>query len=274
MTAKKILITGVSGLIGSTVYQRLIQEPERYDVYGFSRRRVPSVRVPEGRDLQIPDENFHSGTVQDMAAIKKAVAGMDAVVHMAATWDRWDDILPHNLVGAYNLYQACQEAGVKRLVAASTIQVSDGQRRAEPYRSIAAREYENVPDDFARVTSAEPAEPRNLYAASKVWAESLARVYAHTSDLSCLCIRIGWVVAEDRPPNPNAVDIWCSQRDIAQLVERCIAAPEDLRFGIYYGMSKNRWNWVDLEAAREQVGYEPQDSAEDFVAEGEEESGP
>ena len=193
---------------------------------------------------------------------------------MAATWDRWDDILPHNLVGAYNLYQACQEAGVKRLVAASTIQVSDGQRRAEPYRSIAAREYENVPDDFARVTSAEPAEPRNLYAASKVWAESLARVYAHTSDLSCLCIRIGWVIAEDRPPNPNAVDIWCSQRDIAQLVERCIAAPEDLRFGIYYGMSKNRWNWVDLEAAREQVGYEPQDSAEDFVAEGEEESGP
>ena len=272
MTAKKILITGVSGLIGSTVYQRLIQEPERYDVYGFSRRRVPSVRVPEGRDLQIPDENFHSGTVQDMAAIKKAVAGMDAVVHMAATWDRWDDILPHNLVGAYNLYQACQEAGVKRLVAASTIQVSDGQRRAAPYRSIAAREYENVPDDFARVTAAEPAEPRNLYAASKVWAESLARVYAHTSDLSCLCIRIGWVVAEDRPPNPNAVEIWCSQRDIAQLVERCIAAPEDLRFGIYYGMSKNRWNWVDLEAAREQVGYEPQDSAEDFVAEGEEES--
>ena len=268
MSAKKVLITGVSGLIGSTVYQRLVREPERYDVYGFSRRRVPSVRVPEGRDIGLPDDKFRRGTVQDMEAVKKAVVGMDAVVHMAATWDQWDDILPHNLIGAYNLFEACQQAGVKRLVAASTIQVSEGQRQRQPYRAIAAREYDQVPAAYAPVTTAEPAEPRNLYAASKVWAESLARVYAHKGQLSCLCIRIGWVVAEDRPPTPDAVDIWCSQRDIAQLVERCIAADEDLRFGIFYGMSDNQWNWVDLEDARQKVGYAPRDRAEDFAPSG------
>jgi nucleoside-diphosphate-sugar epimerase len=268
MSAKKVLITGVSGLIGSTVYQRLVQEPDRYDVYGFSRRRELSVRVPAGRDLEIPVEKFYQGTVQDMEAVKKAVADMNAVVHMAATWNQWDDILPHNLVGAYNLFEACKEAGVKRLIAASTIQVSEGQHQREPYRSIAAKEYDKVPADYAHVTTAEAAEPISLYSASKVWAESLAHVYAHQGALSCICIRIGWVVAEDRPPKPDAVDIWCSQRDIAQLVECCIAADENLRFGIFYGMSDNQWNWVDLEDARQTVGYVPQDRAEDFVEEG------
>ena len=267
MSARKILITGVSGLIGSTVYQRLVQEPDVYDVCGFSRRRELSERVPAGRDLEIPDDKFHQGTVQDMEAVKKAVEGMDTVVHMAATWNRWEDILPHNLVGAYNLFEACQQAGVKRLIAASTIQVSSGQRQREPYRSIAAKEYNKVPADFVHVTTAQAAEPINLYSASKVWAESLARAYTHRSDLSCICIRIGWVVAEDRPPKPDGVDIWCSQRDIAQLVERCIAADEDLRFGIFYGLSDNQWNWVDLEDARQKVGYMPQDRAEDFVEE-------
>ena len=264
MAAKKILITGVSGLIGSSVYTRLASEPDHYDVFGFSQSRAPSVRVPEGRDIDIPDDHFRRGEVQDMDAVREAVSDMDAVVHMAATWDLFDDILPHNLVGAYNLFEACKEAGVKRIIAASTIQVSMGQHRSEPYRSIAAREYDDVPDDFTNVTVREPAEPRNLYAASKVWAESLARVYAHTTALSCLCIRIGWVVAEDRPPHKNAVDIWCSQRDIAQLIECCITADDDLRFGIFYGMSKNRWNWVDLKDAREKVGYIPEDSAENF----------
>jgi uronate dehydrogenase len=267
MAPKKVLITGVSGLIGSTVYQRLVQEPERYEVYGFSRRRDPSVRVPAGRTIDISDDRFRQGTVQDMDAVKEAVVGMDAVVHMAATWDQWEDIHQHNIVGAYNIFEACKEAGVQRLVAASTIQVSDGQRRTEPYHSIAAKEYDQVPAEYPMVTVAESAQPINLYAASKVWAESLARVYADRSELSCLCIRIGWVVAEDRPPTPQAVDIWCSQRDIAQLVERCIDADPELRFGIFYGMSNNRWNWVDLEDAHRKVGYEPQDSAEDFSTE-------
>jgi NAD+ dependent glucose-6-phosphate dehydrogenase len=49
-----------------------------------------------------------------------------------------------------------------------------------------------------------------------------------------------------------------------QLVERCITAPEDLRFDIFYGLSANRWRWVDIEHARQVVGYESQDHGEDF----------
>ena len=43
-----------------------------------------------------------------------------------------------------------------------------------------------------------------------------------------ICLRIGAVNAEDRPLAPRQYSVWCSQRDIAQMIERCIAAPESL----------------------------------------------
>ncbi|MFN2229205.1 MAG: hypothetical protein ACK2VA_05515, partial [Anaerolineae bacterium] len=59
--------------------------------------------------------------------------------------------------------------------------------------------------------------------------------------------------------------VWCSQRDIAQLVERCICAPPDLRFDVFYGISDNRVRFADIEHAREVLGYVPQDRAEDYA---------
>ena len=122
-----------------------------------------------------------------------------------------------------------------------------------------------MPADFAKVKGGDLPRPRNLYAASKVWSESLAQVYAYSHQLSCLCIRPGWVVAEDRPPNPGSGHLWCSQGDMAQLIQRCVDAPAELRFAIYYGMSDNQWRWVDLEEARQQVGYQPAVRSEDHL---------
>lgn len=48
------------------------------------------------------------------------------------------------------------------------------------------RRFADIPDDVALITPDIPAEPRGLYGASKVWTESLARVYAHRHGLSCL----------------------------------------------------------------------------------------
>ena len=102
-----------------------------------------------------------------------------------------------------------------------------------------------------------PTRPLNLYASSKVWGEGLAHTYAYRHGMSCLCLRIGWVVSEDRPPMPRAITEWCSQRDIAQLVHRCVDAPDNLRFDIFYGLSNNRYGWVDIEHARQVLGYKP-----------------
>ena len=48
-----------------------------------------------------------------------------------------------------------------------------------------------------------------------------------------------------------------------QIITRCIDADDDLGFGIFYGMSNNDWLWVDIEDARQVLGYEPLDRAED-----------
>ncbi|HCL31814.1 MAG TPA: hypothetical protein DIC52_25710 [Candidatus Latescibacteria bacterium] len=260
----KILVTGACGLIGHCAYLHLRDQPAKYEVYGLDLSRQLSDRVPRSHTFDIPDERFHEVNLTDTQGVRRAVEGMDVVVHMAAdpAGRGWESLHDNNVVGAYNMFEACKEAGVKRIVPASTIQVITGYQEREPYKAIVEQRYEDVPETFQMVTAQMPAEPRNLYASSKVWTESLARTYSRQG-LSSLVIRPGWVMEEEQPLRPSAAYVWCSQNDIVQLIECCINAPADLMFGIFFGMSDNRWRWVDVEQARELVGYVPRDRGED-----------
>ena len=113
------------------------------------------------------------------------------------------------------------------------------------------------------MTHESPLRPSGLYGASKVWGEALARHYADAHGLSMICLRIGAVNPEDRPLAPRQYSVWCSLRDIAQMIERCIAAPESLRFDVFFVVSDNKWSYRDLNHARTVVGYVPADRAED-----------
>lgn len=266
MAPLKVLVTGACGLIGHCAYLHLRDQPDKYEVYGLDLSRELSDRVPSHHKFDIPDDRFHEVNLTDVAGVQRAVKGMDVVVHMAAdpAGRGWESLHDNNVVGAYHMFEACHEAGVKRLIPASTIQVVTGYAEREPYKAIVEQRYEDVPENFQRVTAQMPAEPRNLYASSKVWTESLARTYSHKG-MSCLVIRPGWVMAEEEPLRKNAAYVWCSQRDIVQLIECCINAPADLSFGIFFGMSDNKWRWVDVDEARQLVGYVPQDRGEDRV---------
>jgi NAD+ dependent glucose-6-phosphate dehydrogenase len=266
---RKVLITGAYGLVGNVVYGHLAQDPEAYDVYGTARRRHPSDRIIEDQVHEIPEDRFFLVDLVDWEGMQRAVQGMDVVVHMAADpsgMSGWDSVLDSNLIGAYHVFEACRLAGVKRVIFASSVQVNFGQRIKMPPRTELDR---HVPfDPSSPVTRQQVTRPANLYAASKVWGEALAYVYANRHEMSCICVRIGWVTAEDRPPMDKfawASRVWCSQRDIAQLVERCICAPPSLRFDVFYGISDNHVRFADIEHAREVVGYAPRDRAEDYA---------
>lgn len=267
MALKKVLITGVSGIVGSSAYLHMRSAPGKYELYGLGRRRALSVRVEDGRHIDLPEDRHIVCSLDDADGVARAVEGMDAVVHMAAdpgTGD-WDSLLRSNITGAHNVFEACHRAGVSRIVAASTIQVSNGQRSRAPYNAVSLGQLEPLPAGVDKISAAVPAEPQNLYASTKVFNESLCRVYAHGHHMSCLAIRIGWVVAEDRPPHRRAVDIWCSQRDIAGLIAACVDAPDEVRFAVFYGMSNNDHCWLDLSNARELLGFVPRDRAEDYL---------
>jgi hypothetical protein len=69
---------------------------------------------------------------------------------------------------------------------------------------------------------------------------------------------------DDRPSTPRHFSVWCSQADIAQMVERCLVAPAALKFDIFFVLSRNKYGYRDLAHAREVVGFDPQQAAEDY----------
>jgi nucleoside-diphosphate-sugar epimerase len=204
--------------------------------------------------------------MSEFDAVRRALDGMDVVVHMAADprGDApWEAVLRSNIIGAYNTYEACRLNGVKRIIYASSVMVSWGYRSDEPYKAVVEGRYDDVPGDFPIVTKESPVRPSDLYPSSKVWGEALDRYYSDVHDLSVVCLRIGWVRDPDEPhDSPRGRSVWCSQRDIAQIIERCINAPDDLCYDIFYGVSDNKYRYVDIEHARKVLGYVPQDSAE------------
>ncbi len=265
MAPKRVLVTGVYGLIAGAIYRRLSSVPDCYEVYGIARRAEPSERATAER-LDIPADRFFLADMADLDSVERACDGMDLVVHMAADPRpdaSWESLLQSNIIGTRNIFEAALSTGVERVVSASSIMVSWGYREEEPYKALSEGRFDGlVPEDIAIVTHESAVRPTGHYAATKIWGEGLARYNADINGLSTICLRIGWVNAEDHPHKPESGAIWCSQRDVVQLVERSLEAPKSLQFGIFYAVSDNKWRWVDIDHARQVLGYVPQDSAE------------
>jgi len=262
MSAKKVLITGTSGLIGGIVYKYLSQFPERYAVYGLDWKQESSDPGSTGRT--VPDDRFYLVDVADPDAVQGAVDGKDLVVHLAANANPeadWESILPSNIIGSYAVLEASRKAGVERVVNASSIMVSWGCRRDPEIRAVEEAAQDDLPAEIPLVTHLSEVRPDCLYGASKVWAESLSRAYVEAHGMSVICVRIGAINKKDENA-PSQRPWWCSHGDIARMIECCLEAPADVRFDIFYGLSASPWRWMDLDHAKAVVGFEPVDSAQ------------
>ena len=266
MEKKKILITGVYGLVGSSIYRHLAAQPDRYEIYGLARRRKQSERVDDEEAIEVPESHFFTSDLSDLQVLQDAFKGIDTVVHMAAdpnTEAPWSSLLKNNIEGGYHVLEAARLTGVRRVIYASTVQVTTGYaKHKEPYRSIRSGKFENVPETYEPVRTTDRPWPINLYAASKVMGETLARAFTEMHDLSCICLRIGAVNTMDSEREKFA-SLFCTRKDIARLTECCIQAPDSVKYDIFYGMSGNRYGWTDISNAKEVVGYEPEDQFED-----------
>jgi nucleoside-diphosphate-sugar epimerase len=246
---RRVLVTGMSGLIGEAVRRRL----EGHVVLrALNRRSLPGVEC-------------HQADIADLDAITPAFREVDAVVHLAANVQpdpSFAAVLRDNVVGTYNVFEAARRAGVKRVIYASSGATVSNYEREEPYAALVAARYDEVAE-WPMLTHESPVRPHGLYGCSKIWGEALARHFADTSPMSVICLRIGAVNREDRPMKSREFSVWCSQRDIAQMVERCLAAPDSLRFDVFFVTSVTPWGYRDLEHARTVVGFSPEDRAED-----------
>ncbi|MFI5449751.1 MAG: NAD-dependent epimerase/dehydratase family protein [Candidatus Bathyarchaeia archaeon] len=248
---KKVLITGMSGLIGGVVRRQL---DGKCELSALNRRRVEGVEC-------------YQADISDFNAILPAFKDKDVVVHLAAVAAEdapWEDHLHYNVAGTYNVFEASRRAGISRLIFASSGSTVSGWERSFPYKAIAEGRYSEVSTNWEKLTHQSPTRPTGVYGCTKIWGEALARHYSDAYGISTICLRIGAVNLEDRPLEPRHFSIWCSQRDVASMIEKCIEAPESLKFDIFYVVSNNNWNYRDLEHAREVVGFKPQDTADRY----------
>ena len=258
---KHILITGVYGLVGNTLYSHLAQQADRYNLYGLDRSTSHSERILKQDVLRVPSDHFIQADLMDFPNFREAVRGMDVVVHLAADPEgrSWESVRDNNLIGTYHVFEACRQAGVPRIVYASSLMVNFGYHPFELYGSILNARPLKPPEDIPLLTHTDPTRPSGIYAASKIWGEALAYVYSFQHKLSILCVRLGWVVEENRPRPDHSGGDWLSFRDCARFLQLCIEAPKELRYDIFYAMSDNRYRFVDLEHAHQVLGFVPVD---------------
>jgi nucleoside-diphosphate-sugar epimerase len=235
-TRIKVLLTGAAGRIGSFLTEHLAG---RYDFVLA--------------DLRAPTEThgfpFVQADIADLEAMRALSQGIDTVVHLAAdpsTRATWESLLPRNIIGVQHVFQAAQEAGCRRVVFASSVNAVSGYSRE------------------IQVRTSMPVRPPNLYGATKAWGEALACYYADQLGLSAICLRFGWVVSRDSEQlklHQRMLDIALTYEDLTRLVRASIDASNDVRFGIFHGVSNNRWKRLDISDARAVLGYAPEDDA-------------
>lgn len=245
----KVLVTGMSGLIGQAVRKELEGD---YELRALNRSAV------DGVDCVRAD-------ISDMEAIQPAFEGIDQVVHMAAIAHgspTWDSLLPFNVIGTYNVFESARRAGVKRVVYASSGATISGYELKDPYKALGEGRYEDA-GEWEDLTHESPLHPRGVYGCTKVWAEALGRHYSDTTEMSMIGLRIGAVNEEDRPLQTRQKSVWCSRRDVARMVRAALEAPEDLKHDIFYVVSNNKYSYRDMSHAKEMLGFEPLDSADD-----------
>ncbi len=241
MGRKKVLITGAAGEIGRVLAEDLKQDYNLRLLY--HKTVLPAVG----------NEEIIVGSINDMEGMITATTGVDTVVHMAGNPDDkagFEDVAGVNIHGTYTTFEAAKRSGVNRIVFASTNHVTGYYEIEGIYTS---------PDM--------PVRPDGYYGVSKVFGEAIGRYYADAFGISVICLRIGTCKSEDaviNRKNDRMLSTWLSLRDAVHLVRLSIEA-ESISFGIYYGISNNTRAYWDIQNAREELGYDPQDNAEDYT---------
>ena len=226
---KAVLVTGAGGFLGGATAHALVQNG--YAVRALIRSSSCKTRCPAAADVVV-------GDLQDLGAMKHAVAGVETIVHLAGKAHAQDDpggldeeYHRINVEGTKHLLEAAQAAGVLRIIFASSVKVF-------------GESTDGCVDESA------PANPATAYARSKWQAEQLVSDYARRTGTVAVSLRLSMVygptekgnlfrmmAAIDRgrfPPFPN-IDNKRSLVHVSNVVQamRCCLRQERTRLPAY-----------------------------------------
>ena len=169
----KVLVTGGAGFIGSHIVDRLLDE-------GINVRVLDNLSTGDKKNISHHKNKkgfqFIQGDIRNFSQVKKAIKGIEAVVHQAAlvsvTRSVEDPIISNeiNVKGTLNLLKASIDANVKRFVFASSCAVY-GDTKTLPNKE------DSIP------------KPLSPYAADKLAAENYATVFNKIYGLETVSLR-------------------------------------------------------------------------------------
>jgi nucleoside-diphosphate-sugar epimerase len=226
----QILVTGASGYVAKFVIEDLERD---HDLVLFSRRHPREGQY--GTQTQAP---FIRGDLTVLEDCRRAVDGVDAIAHIGAVPEASPETFVSNTVGTYYLMEAAREAGVRRVVMASSNCVLGHcyHVTGRPF------EVEYLPFDEAHPSSIE-----DTYGLSKLTNELTLATYTRAYGIECVALRLNWCwgPAEYRwrasgqfNPARHVAGFWAyvDMRDVAQAFRLALhASPSDPpAFGAYY----------------------------------------
>jgi len=250
----KVALTGAAGNVGREALAALRDAGHEVTPITHRERDIDSIVLD----------------VTDADALTEALAGQDAVVHLAGNPSpdaSWDSVLDVNIDGTRNVYEAAVENGLERVVFASTNHVSQMHNIADPAvpESLRADAEAVRPDDETR--------PDSFYAVSKVSGEALGSYYADRHGLDVVNLRIGWLLTADdlreRQDEPEekaryARAMWLSPRDCRDAVRSSIEADIEGSLSVNV-ISRNTERYLSLTETMRALGYEPKDDSSEIV---------
>lgn len=181
----KILVTGGAGFIGSNLIPLLLEKGYTVSVFDnlYSGKMENLEKVQKH-----PQFRFVGGDIRDRATLHNALAGIDAIVHLAALIDVTasveDPALTHevNVTGTLNVLQEATKNNVKKIIFASSTAVY-GDTKTLPVKE------EN------------PLHPISPYAASKAASEAYLHAFNKCYGIDTVALRFFNVYG---PKNQNS----------------------------------------------------------------------
>jgi UDP-glucose 4-epimerase len=161
------LVTGGCGFIGVNVVSRLASQRVRVlDDLSLGRRE----------DIEHLGVDLQVGDIRDAETVRRACQGIDVVVHLAAHTRVVESVAQPrlnfevNALGTLNVLEACREAGVKKVIMASTGGAILGEQTPPVHEGMVAR-------------------PVSAYGASKLAGEGYASAYWGSYGLNTVALR-------------------------------------------------------------------------------------
>lgn len=217
-----LLVTGGAGFIGGAVVEAALARGEDVRVLDSLRADVHGAEGPGSTPFDSPRVEFIRGDVRDADLVAEALRGVDAVCHQAAKvglgvdFSDAPDYVSSNDLGTAVLLAAMAEAGVTRLVIASSMVVygegayrgPNGPARPSP-RAVADLEagrfdpfdVEGNPLTPELIDEDAELDPRNVYAITKLSQEQLATSWARNTGGRVAALRYHNVYGPGMPQN-------------------------------------------------------------------------